>query len=453
MRFTQFGKLVLTACVIRRSGPFVIQQGFSRKLKRGVGLVAFGVGLFLGVQLGSARAAPPVAEWLSRLSTPTVRAALGSEAGRSFMSVLGVADREGLAHLLSISGSSARGRGIQVLAREVEEQLVGLRQQASRFRELVEARRIEAVASGNLALARELGRGLEAAEIELARVLGAKIFRVIDQRRLRAMLRDGESTDFVGLGAALSRRGQRTFLRRLDDGSEIFDRIARLRGRARQTTAEAAAAEELSYRWRSWLARMDACLEARPTSQMLRQRLTYWATEIGIEEAITVSSRVLGQSAANYVETGVWQIDLTQTDWDGIDVDMAVTLFATAFGGAVLSTSNRYWVQWRRFTAAQIGADNSLDAVLYFISPAERVMQQDPSLPELSDVAARYGLASSYSLANTWHEVGVYHLVDGLSCLYGGNWRLTAGLLGARVIYSVGSHSAYFGLRYITLDQ
>jgi hypothetical protein len=220
-----------------------------------------------------------------------------------------------------------------------------------------------------------------------------------------------------------------------------------------QTAAQELVASTFRNRWNSWFARMNSCLETRSSEDTLRQRLFYWASEIGIEEAITVSSRVVGQTAANYVETGVWNLDLENVDWDGIEVDMIVTVFATAFSGTVLSTSNRYRVQWARYTAAQIGADNTLDAVLYFISPAERITQQDPSLPEASDVAGRFGLSSAFSMTNTWHEVGVYRMADGLSCLFGGNWRVQAGLFGARVIYSVGVHSAYFGLRYTTLAQ
>jgi hypothetical protein len=421
--------------------------------KFGVGLAAFGVGLLIFMQPGDAGAAPPLAEWLSRLNRPTVRAALGSEAGRSFLSALGVADEQGLAYLLSISGPSVRGIGTQVLARELEEQLLTLQSQTRRFREQVAARQIEAIQAGNPALARQLADGLEAGEIELARALGSKLFRAVNLRRLRALVQEGITSDFVGLEQTLALRSprRRIFLRSPEEGSEIFEKLASMRRAA--PAVQEAAAPALRQRWDSWISRMNQCLENRPRDQTLRQRIAYWASEVGIEESITVSSRILGHSAANSVESGAWEIDFNHIDWDGIEIDMAVTLFATAFGGAVLSTSNRYLVQWRRFTVAQITADNSLDAVLYFISPAERVMQQDPSLPELTDVANRFGLATSFSLLNTWHEVGVYRLVDGLSCLYAGNWRVTTGLFGARVLYSIGGHSAYFGLRYLTLDQ
>ncbi len=433
---------------MKASGP-PVQQGNWVLLKvfRGI-VVALGL-----MQGGAAWAMPPIIEWLGLVRAPINRAALGSGTGRAFLSAVGVADEEALAYLLaSGGGASARSAAIRTLGDEFQSRLLSLQKQIDTYREEIALQRVQALATGNRRLALEISSQAEIGERLLASRLGHRLFALGEgAEEWTRLLREGQA-DLVGMRSGQSAR----FFKALESAEDPFEGLRKASTRVAITAAEKAELGGLRRGFRSLQARMQVCLQERAPAQRLRQRLAYWLGEVAIEATMTTGSAIGGQALAQVLERGeagsvtTGQIEVSL---DNLPNDILTSVFATSFGTGALAVSDRYRVQWFAYTAYQVGIENTFDAVTYLISPAERMLQEDPSLPTQTDALAQHGVASAYSLANSWHEVGVFRWVDGLSCLAQGNFRAQAAITGFRTLYSFGGHLTYFALRYNALNH
>jgi hypothetical protein len=401
------------------------------KIHRWLTLVVFGFSLS-----SVAQAAPPVHELVGLMREASVRVAFQSEAGRTLLRTLGFADdQERLARWLIREGA---GRGPRAQAvREFEAEL--------RVRVLELQRRTRQLRARPGITAEEEG--------EWVLQQGNRLFALQDDAAVwLAALAKGE-TGRSGFRAQMSRPAG---IFRTLEPDDAFAFLRRNEARVSTVTAAGSAEARWMSQWRELRARMQQCTAERSRSEAVRQRLGYWLGEVAIEATMTAGSAVSGQVLAQVLEQGsIRNVRMGTIDvsLDNLPNDLLTSAFATTFGTTALSLSNRYRVQWVAYTVYLVGVENTFDAVTYYVSPADRILQQDTSAPDFEDALAHYGVAAGFSLTNSWHEVGVFRWVDGLTCLAQGNARSLATLAGFRALYSFGGHLAYFALRYSVLDH
>jgi hypothetical protein len=369
------------------------------------------------------------------IRSPVGILAFETEAGRALRVVIGVENTSEIATFLGSRANSETAHGLYVdlFARGLHQRLATIEEGVQSYRRAIAEQKARARASGNIHRLRALLAEEEVGERRLVHVLSEKYLRLESAFETTRALRLGDE-NFLG-------RTQ-IFKKNISQMDEAIDQaVARIRTNQRSFSPVLASQLNDAERWWHGLgSRMDTCLATTPREQRNLRSFSYWASEVGVDQTVAVGGYVLAH--------GTQDVNLAD-----LSVDMLSALFSTAVGNAMAASSDRVTVQWMRVVGGEMLLENPFDATLYYLYPAQRIMQQDTTEPELRDALIRYSFDNAWSLGSARAFVSIYRISDGLACLYGNNGQVQMATSVYRFAFAAAERFGFFVVRNQMLDH
>jgi len=404
----------------------------TRRLRHSISLKSLGnfLTIFLSMLLSMSAFASqlPLLELVMR---PSVRAALEAPEGKLLLKSFGVKTAEELAETLARPEWIARSEAI-------------------RFRDALEARLnriLSEVHDVRLKRSEIDGKNRLAPETKLnyrekvlVEILSRRLLRLQRPDHLLTEL-SGEVPDFfvpvTGQGFASEARFFKTFEPKNTFGAGIEANTSEIGSPIMKET--------LAKSFRKLKEDLRYCLATEPPASQNRNFWKYMLGQLGVEEASTVLGYLSG-------------IGTEEMRLEDLSTDMLSTALAITTKNFSLSGMRPYHVDWFRVTSVGLGRDG-IDAVAYFISPADRIKKGGENPHTESEVAARFLYDAKFTALTSWREVPLYQWSQGLMCLANKSNNdsfktvVQLGVGGVLVFDAAWSSFAYFHFRKSTLNH
>jgi hypothetical protein len=173
---------------------------------------------------------------------------------------------------------------------------------------------------------------------------------------------------------------------------------------------------------------MRSCVESRPAAEAQAAGLRYTLTQLGIDEAMTVTGSVMASG-------------ITHMDWKSLPADMVFEAMSSTVGSRIMLRPGPMMVRWFRMEGFGLGQAGA-DAVLYYVTPLKDTHGVDVTDATVHRLEYNVG----WNIAWSPIQVGMYELVTGLDCLYAGT-KVTTFTTGLRFVAGLGSNFIYFRIR------